>query len=207
VPPSKLSPFQEQVLIALSGLRPPWTLTGGAALVGFHTKHRETRDLDLFFHHETTLGSLVADASHALQTAGMSVNALRTTPTFAQLDVRRGAESVVIDLVADPTPIAELAQPFTVGDATIMVETPHQLLVNKLCALLSRSELRDLLDVRVLVDSGVDLTRALADCPGQDGGFSPVDVRVEHARPPRPPARGSAGLVGHRYRRSRALPR
>jgi len=28
-------------------------LTGGAALAGFHTKHRETRDLDLFFHHET----------------------------------------------------------------------------------------------------------------------------------------------------------
>jgi hypothetical protein len=55
-----------------------------------------------------------------------------------------------------------------------MVKTPHQLLVNKLCALLSRSELRDLLDVHVLVDSGVDLTRALADCPGQDGGFSPL---------------------------------
>lgn len=30
-------------------------------------KHREIRDLDLFFHHETTLGSLVANATHALQ--------------------------------------------------------------------------------------------------------------------------------------------
>ena len=53
MPPSKLSPLQEQVLIVLSGLQPAWTLTGGAALAGFHTKHRETRDLDLFFHHET----------------------------------------------------------------------------------------------------------------------------------------------------------
>jgi hypothetical protein len=53
VPPSKLSPLQEQVLIALSGLQPTWTLTGGAALAGFHTKHRETHNLDLFFQHET----------------------------------------------------------------------------------------------------------------------------------------------------------
>ena len=174
MPPSKLSALQEQVLVALSGLRPTWTLTGGAALAGFYTQHRETRDLDLFFHHERTLGSLVADATRALVTAGMSVSTLRTTTTFAQLDVRRGADSVVVDLVADPTPIAEPAQPFLLGDATILVETPHQLLVNKLCALLSRSELRDLVDVRVLVESGVDLARALADCPGQDAGFSPL---------------------------------
>jgi hypothetical protein len=160
------------VLIALSGLQPAWTLTGGAALAGFYTHHRETRDLDLFFHHERTLGSLVPDATHALLTAGMSVTALRTTATFAQLDVRRGTDSVVIDLVADPTPIAEPAQPFKLGDVTILVETPHQLLVNKLCALLSRSELRDLVDVHALVEAGLDLARALADCPGQDAGFS-----------------------------------
>lgn len=174
MPPSKLSALQEQVLVALSGLQPTWTLTGGAALAGFYTHHRETRDLDLFFHHERTLGSLVPDATHALLTAGMSVTALRTTATFAQLDVRQGADSVVIDLVADPTPIAEPAQPFMLGDVTILVETPHQLLVNKLCALLSRSELRDLVDVRALVEAGVDLARALADCPGQDAGFSPL---------------------------------
>jgi hypothetical protein len=174
VPPSKLSPLQEQILIALSGLQPAWTLTGGAALAGFHTKHRETRDLDLFFHHERALGSLVADATHALQSTGMNVSALRTTATSAQLDVRLGTESVVVDLVADPTPIAEAAQPFAMGNTTILVETPHQLLVNKLCALLSRAELSDLIDVRVLIESGLDLTRALADCPGQDAGFSPL---------------------------------
>jgi hypothetical protein len=93
---------------------------------------------------------------------------------FAQLDVRLDAESTIIDLVADPTPIAEVARPMSIGDATILVETPHQLLVNKLCALLSRSEVRDLVDIRVLVESGADLPRALQDCPGQDAGFSPM---------------------------------
>jgi hypothetical protein len=95
---------------------------------------------------------------------------LRSSATFAQLDVRLDAESTIIDLVADPTPIAEVAQPMPVGDVTIMVETPHQLLVNKLCALLSRSELRDLIDIRALVESGADLPRALRDCPARTPG-------------------------------------
>jgi hypothetical protein len=45
----KLSELQERVLVALAGIDPPWTLSGGAVLAGFHTAHRETRDLDLFW--------------------------------------------------------------------------------------------------------------------------------------------------------------
>lgn len=142
--------------------------------MGFHTKHRETRDLDLFFHQQLTLGLTVPDATQLLVDAGYTVRPLRSSATFAQLEVRDGPESIVVDLVADPTPIAEPASPVILDTATILVETPHQLLVNKLCALLSRSELRDLVDVRALLDAGGDLTRALADCPRQDGGFSPL---------------------------------
>jgi hypothetical protein len=174
VPQGKLSALQQQILVVLSQIRPIWTLTGGAALAGFHTKHRETRDLDLFFHHQHELGSIVVDATQALRGAGLGVVPVRSSAMFAQLDVRLDAESTIIDLVADPTPIAEVAQPMIIGDATIMVETPHQLLVNKLCALLSRSEVRDLIDIRALVESGTDLPRALHDCPGQDAGFSPM---------------------------------
>jgi hypothetical protein len=67
---NKLSAIQERVLVALAALRPPWTLTGGGALVGFYTKHRETRDLDLFFHHERGLGSIIVDATHARRQPG-----------------------------------------------------------------------------------------------------------------------------------------
>lgn len=170
----KLSPLQERILAVLAELEPAWTLTGGGALVGFYTKHRETRDLDLFFRPQSTLGAVVDDASRLLARAGCVVTSLHTSPTFAQLDVRSGTDSVVLDLVADPTEVSEPARPESIGSTTILVETPHQLLVNKLCALLSRSELRDLVDVRVLLDAGGDLTRALVDCPKLDGGFSPL---------------------------------
>ena len=62
------------------------------------------------------------------------------------------------------------------GGVSSQIDTAHQILVNKLCALLSRSELRDLVDVRALLDAGGDLSRALADCPMQDAGFSPLTL-------------------------------
>ncbi len=93
---------------------------------------------------------------------------------FSPLDVRDGPGAVVVDLVADPTPQAEPPRLTPLGDTAILVDTPHQLLVNKLCALLSRSELRDLVDVRELLAHGEDLRRGLEQCPLQDAGFSPL---------------------------------
>ncbi len=61
-----------------------------------------------------------------------------------------------------------------VADARILVESPHEILVSKLCALLSRSELRDLEDVRALLEAGGELGRAISDAPRKDAGFSPL---------------------------------
>ncbi len=58
----------------------------------------------------------------------------------------------------------------------ILVDPPHEILAAKLCALLSRSELRDLDDVRALLAVGGNLVRALADAPRKDAGFSPVTL-------------------------------
>jgi hypothetical protein len=170
----KLSSIQERVLATLAAIEPRWTLTGGGALAGFYTKHRETRDLDLFFRHLDALGDTVTKAVERLEQAGLAVTVLRTAARYAEIDVRADAETVVIDFVADPTPVAEEPADVRLATTTILVDTPHQLLVNKLCALLSRSEIRDLVDVRALLDAGGNLDRALADCPKQDAGFSPL---------------------------------
>lgn len=174
--PGRLTALQESVLVVLCGLTPAWTLTGGGALVGFYTLHRETRDLDLFFRGERSLGTLVAEAKQRIEAAGLAVVVLRTTPTFSQLEARNDTEVVIVHLVADPTPVAEAPRTASIGGVDILVETPHQLLVNKLCALLGRSELRDLVDVGALLAAGEDLVRALHDCPQQDAGFSPLTL-------------------------------
>jgi Nucleotidyl transferase AbiEii toxin, Type IV TA system len=61
-----------------------------------------------------------------------------------------------------------------IGGARILAESPHEVLVSKLFAVLSRSELRDLEDVRALLDDGGDLARAMSDAPRKDAGFSPI---------------------------------
>ena len=58
----------------------------------------------------------------------------------------------------------------------ILVENPHEILVDKLCSLLGRSEIRDLEDVRVLLEAGGELERALRDAPRKDAGFSPLTL-------------------------------
>jgi hypothetical protein len=74
--------------------------------------------------------------------------------------------------------------------ASIAVDTQHEILVGKLTALLSRSEPRDLLDVKALLDAGGDLDRALADAPAKDAGFSALTLAwVLKGFDPRPLAR------------------
>src|SRR5207247_8526132 len=60
--------------------------------------------------------------------------------------------------------------------ASVAVDPAHEILVSKLAALLSRSELRDLVDVKALLEAGGDLDRALRDAPRKDAGFSPLTL-------------------------------
>jgi hypothetical protein len=170
-----LSALQVDVLQALAGVAPPWRLSGGAALVGFYTQHRTTRDLDLFWE-QRELGALVRDVELRLVAVGLGVEVLQRDPAFCRLRVSREGDAVVVDLVAEPVPVIEAPVELSLGDVRLRVDTAHELLVNKLCALLSRSELRDLEDVRVLLDAGGDLQRALTDAPRKDGGFSPITL-------------------------------
>ncbi len=158
-------------------MTPPWTLSGGGALAGFHTAHRDTRDLDLFWQRQSELGGVAGQVRQRLEKVSLAVATLQTGAAFCRLDVSDEAgEHVAVDLVADPVPLAESPRSAQVGGVVLWVDTPHQILVNKLCALLGRSEPRDVEDVKVLLESGVDLRRALLDCPQQDAGFSPLTL-------------------------------
>lgn len=173
---SKLSALQWRILERLSTLEPPWTLTGGGALAGFHLKHRTTRDLDLFWHGLDQLGSLPEEVRSSLASEGLEVKALQSGATFSRLHVSDGADMCLVDLVADPVSPIEAPVQIRIGAVSVVIDTPHEILVNKLNALLSRSELRDLEDVRALLAAGGDLERALTDASRKDGGFSPLTL-------------------------------
>ncbi len=171
----RLSSAQVEVLRALAGIVPPWRLSGGGALAGFHTRHRATRDLDLFWLGKD-VATEAAEVERRLGAAGFSVQVLQRDPAFCRLRVSRGPDVVVVDLVADPVPAIADPSEQALGGVRILVDSPHEILVAKLGALLSRSELRDLDDARALLEAGGDLSRAVADAPRKDAGFSPVTL-------------------------------
>jgi hypothetical protein len=55
----------------------------------------------------------------------------------------------------------------------IVVDSPAEILANKLCALLSRTELRDLVDVAALETAGHDPIAALSLAAQKDAGLTP----------------------------------
>jgi len=173
---SRLTPLQRRILRALAPLRPPWTLAGGGALAGFHLAHRETRDLDLFWRRRAELGHLVADSLGALRADGLEARPLRTAPAFAELQVTDGTASCIVDLVSEPFPAIEPPAEVAIEGSTIAVDTRRELLASKLATLLERSEIRDLSDVKGLLDAGGDLEEGLRDAPAKDAGFSPLTL-------------------------------
>jgi hypothetical protein len=168
--------LQVRVLEVLAELDPPWTFTDDAALAGFHVGHRLTRDLDLFVHGSSRLGDYGARASALRELAGMQVTSLQSGPAFHRLLVTLGEDTTTVDGVADPVAAVELPIRVHLGEREIQIDPPHEILVNKLCALIQRSELRDLQDIRELTIRGGDLRRALEDAPRKDSGFSALTL-------------------------------
>lgn len=150
-----------------------WTLTGGAALAGYHLGHRETRDLDLFWHGRNTLDAVPGEVERRLHEAGLAVHGLQTAPGFRRYSVTDGREALPLDLVAEPVPFVD---PPSEREPGILVESAQEILANKLGALLSRWAVRDLVDVRALLEAGFDLERAVAVASRKDGGFSPATL-------------------------------
>ncbi|HZX95336.1 MAG TPA: nucleotidyl transferase AbiEii/AbiGii toxin family protein [Myxococcales bacterium] len=168
MPTSLLTGLQREVLEAFFRRENRFFLSGGAALAGFHVGHRQTHDLDLF----TTMDILEGGEGALRQAAldlGATVESIQTAPDFRRRIVRRDPEAVVVDLVRDRAPQGPLPKQ-RFGD--IVVDPPQEILANKLCALLSRSELRDLVDVQALERAGFAIEEALELAGKKDAGFT-----------------------------------
>jgi len=172
----RLDSLQERVLLVLAGTCPGWRLTGGAALAGFHLGHRTTRDLDLLWGGCERLARIPEEVRAALAADQLSVVTVQSAPSFHRMRVTDGHLVTVLDLVAEPAAPIEPPEVFCRGETKLVVDTPYEILVNKLCTLLGRAELRDLEDVGALLARGGDLERAMADAPRKDGGFSALTL-------------------------------
>jgi predicted nucleotidyltransferase component of viral defense system len=147
-------------------------LSGGAALVGFYFGHRMTHDLDLFtLENEIENGYRLAN--DVAKELNASVESIQTAPDFRRLLIKRYDEAIVVDLVREYVFQLQTEKPVING---IRIDSPEEILANKLCALLSRSEIRDLVDVRELENAGFDLEDALQAAAKKDSGLTPAQL-------------------------------
>ena len=101
---------------------------------------------------------------------GGSLESLVAYVDFRRYLLRRGSSSVVLELVRDRAPQLVEAKP-CVG--AIQIDPPEEIIANKLCTLLSRAEIRDLVDVRALEAAGYRVEDHIEPATRKDGGLTP----------------------------------
>lgn len=109
----------------------------------------------------------------AVRSLGASLEEVRTAPEFRRLLVSRGGESVVVDLVVEHAEQIHADKP---AHGLVRVDPADEIFANKLCTLLGRSEVRDLVDARALEGLGLSLEDALAAGRKKDGGLTPAQL-------------------------------
>jgi hypothetical protein len=171
--PSKLTALQAEVLDAFFQRERGFFLTGGAALAGFHLRHRTTDDLDLFTPQELAIERgrhVLADVAAAV---GATLLVRQDAPGFKRLVLTRGSEGVVVDIVKDVGPQLHVEK---LEHDHIVLDPADEILANKLTALVGRAEERDLVDVMFLERAGYPVDAALPAALAKDGGCTPATL-------------------------------
>ena len=168
-----LTPLQWRVLRGVAAAVPQLFLSGGAALAGFHLKHRPTTDLDFFTTDNGVLKRALRAVSDVATSMGAAVVVRLETPSFVRVVVNDGDDALVVDIVHEQVRQVHAVKPMIDG---IAVDPMDEIFVNKLTALVGRQEERDLVDVWFMEQRGLRVEDALADAHMKDGGCTPATL-------------------------------
>lgn len=171
--PSRLSPLQAEILSEFFRRERGFFLTGGGALAGFHLGHRTTDDLDLFTFDDAAFerGRFVLQDIAASMSGHLVIR--QDAPGFLRAVLDRGGDAVVIDLVRDLHPQQGFDKLECDG---IVIDSPAEILANKLTTLVGRAEERDLIDLLCLERAGYRIEDVLPAALAKDGGCTPATL-------------------------------
>ena len=166
---SKLGELQQRFLQAFFSRENHFFLTGGLRWLVF--------TLDIVRHTTSILFTLMdameegsAAVAEVAREMGAKLESIQTSPDFRRYILTHESEAIVIDLIRER--VAQIVSDKPVI-GIIRVDPPEEILANKLCALLGRAEIRDLVDVRALELSGYPVESALPAAASKDAGLTP----------------------------------
>ena len=165
--------LQEDFLNAFFPETRAFFLTGGNALNLYYFKHRISEDLDCFTTDSVEFGRVQGLIAKTCGTIGATCVAKQDFTDFKRFLISRNAEQIVVDCVYER--VRQL-YPEKRMIGKIRVDVPEEMVANKLCALLGRTEYKDLVDLFVLQKNGFGAVENLPAAAKKDGGLTAVSL-------------------------------
>jgi predicted nucleotidyltransferase component of viral defense system len=172
---NQLYPFQNRVLYLLTTLDTGFYLTGGTALSRGFLNHRLSEDLDFFVNDDNRFPLWADRVIRAL--AGFNRWHLEITTReerFVRMNLVEEQVNLKIDLINDVP--SRLGAP-TAHPVLGKLDTPENILANKVTAVLDRTAPKDLADIWGLCCvMELSLDNAITGAQGKAAGVFPVDL-------------------------------
>jgi hypothetical protein len=170
-----LYPFQDEVLKLVGEIDTGLYLTGGTAASRAYLHHRFSDDLD-FFTNDSPNFELWADRLiQVLQACeDWSTTVVQRERRFVRLSLIRNSVTLKIDMVNDvPSHLGEIRRHEILG----RIDTPENILANKLTAAVDREEPKDFADIwGFCCRLGLPLSPAIEGAQSKAAGIFPADL-------------------------------
>jgi hypothetical protein len=170
-----LYPFQDRVCQVIRPVETGFYLTGGTAASRGYLNHRLSDDLDFFVNDDDRFSLWVDRIIQTLiKHIGWNCMVLLRENRFVRLNVMEGDLEMKIECVNDvPARVGEIRDHPILG----RLDSPENILANKVTALLDREEPKDLADIwGFCCQMGLPIQDAITNAESKAAGVFPADL-------------------------------
>lgn len=172
---NRLYPLQDKVLKIINDLDTHFYLTGGTASSRGYLHHRFSDDIDLFVNDDDRFGLWSDRVVYTLSESNeWRLDVLQKDDRFVRLSLMEGDLLLKIEMINDiPSHIGTIRRDEVLG----MLDSPENILSNKVTAAISRKEPKDLADIwGFCCKMGYSLVSAITDAHSKAAGIFPADL-------------------------------
>ncbi len=170
-----LYPFQDKVLRVLDEVGTGFYLTGGTAASRGYLNHRFSDGLDLFVNDDDRFGLWAERAIQALVSHGdWRSTVLQKEERFVRLELLQEDTALKIEMINDvPAHVGEIRVHPVLG----RLDSPENILANKITALIGREEAKDLADIwGFCCQMGLPIAGTIEGAQSKAAGVFPADL-------------------------------
>jgi len=164
-----LTPLKKDFLKEFFAIENRFFLTGGSALGIFYLDHRLSYDLDFFtMNKDVDWKHLESNLHVVCRKIDSRMEPITKSPSFQRFQLTRNKEHEIIDFVIEW--VEQINPQKNVIDG-MQVDTLEEIGTNKICTLLGRAEIKDVIDLYFLSKNGFDIIAHIDMAMKKDGGL------------------------------------